>query len=58
MIIYTCPRCGADIYSYVVTTFPPIIIRSCSNCGWRYEEKSVFVDDIIRIPYPEPPKEE
>ena len=50
MIIYTCPRCGADLYSYVVTTIPPITIHSCSKCGWRHEEK--HESDIVRIPLP------
>lgn len=53
MIIYTCPRCGADLYTYVVTTFPPITINSCSKCGWRYEDKCAATDDIIRVPFPE-----
>ena len=39
MIIYTCPKCGGQLNHYCVTTFPPIDVWDCPNCGWRYEEK-------------------
>lgn len=36
MIIYTCPKCGGNIYH---TYMPPIDIWGCRDCGWQYEEK-------------------
>lgn len=36
MIIYTCPKCGGDIYhNYIL----PIDIWACLDCDWKYEEK-------------------
>lgn len=37
MIIYTCPKCGGDIYH---TCISPIDIWACRDCNWRYEEKN------------------
>lgn len=39
MIIYTCHKCGGDIYHTCVCTIPPIDVWTCYNCGWRHEEK-------------------
>ena len=40
MIIYTCPKCGGDIYHTCICTFPPIDVWACVNpeCGWRREK--------------------
>lgn len=40
MIIYTCPKCGGDIYHTCICTLPPIDIWACRNpeCGWSYEK--------------------
>ena len=53
MLIYTCPRCGADLLTHVVTTLPPIVVYHCPKCGWEKEEKPILPDEDIRIPYPE-----
>lgn len=37
MIIYTCPKCGGDIYHTCITTNPPIDVWACLDCDWRYE---------------------
>ena len=50
MIIYTCPRCGHDLQTYVITTIPPITERSCLGCGWSVEEHQ---EKDIRVPYPQ-----
>lgn len=39
MIIYTCPKCGGDIYHTCICTLPPIDVWACLDCDWRYEEK-------------------
>lgn len=36
MIIYTCPKCGGDIYHNYIS---PIDIWACLDCDWKYEEK-------------------
>jgi len=33
-----CPKCGAVLNGFVITTIPPIHGVSCPSCGWRYEE--------------------
>lgn len=47
MIIYTCPKCGHDLLSEVLTCLPPIHRDYCPNCGWRHEES----EEVVRIPY-------
>ena len=39
MIIYTCPKCGGDIYHTCITS-PPFEVWACVNpeCGWRHEK--------------------
>ena len=39
MIIYTCPKCGSDIYHTCIFTLPPIDVWACLDCDWKYEEK-------------------
>lgn len=34
MIIYTCPKCGGDIYHNYIS---PIDIWACLDCDWKYE---------------------
>ena len=38
MVIYTCPKCGGDIY-YTCIKSPPFEVWACRNpeCGWRRE---------------------
>ena len=36
MIIYTCPKCGGDIYH---TYMCSIDIWACRDCDWQYAEK-------------------
>lgn len=50
MIIYTCPKCGADLEEIVLCSYPPQYEKRCPKCGYSYTEKA----DIIRIPYVEP----
>lgn len=47
MIIETCPQCGADLEDLALTINPPIHIKRCPKCGWKYEER----EQIIRIPF-------
>lgn len=47
MIIYTCPKCGHDLLSEVLTCLPPIHRDYCPNCGWSHEER----EEVVRIPY-------
>lgn len=52
-IIYTCPKCGADLEELVLTSNPPQHIKRCKNlkCDWMFVEKP---QDVIRIPYVPP----
>ena len=54
MIIETCPKCGGDLMSFVIATYPPIPSKECLRCGWRWEGKR---QEVIRVPF-EPPMEE
>lgn len=47
MIIYTCPECGHDLESEVLTCYPPIHRDYCPNCGWSHSEQ----EKIVRIPF-------
>lgn len=47
MIIYTCPECGHDLMSEVLTCMPPIHRYFCSKCGWSHSEQ----EEVVRIPY-------
>lgn len=49
MIIYTCPKCGADLFHYTITTFPPIPVYECTKCGWRHED--ISNSTITRVPF-------
>lgn len=48
MIIYTCPKCGHDLESEVLTCYPPIHRDFCPNCGWSHSKS----ETIERIPFP------
>ena len=41
MIIYTCPKCGGDIYHTCICTLPPFEVWACRNpeCGWSYKKE-------------------
>ena len=47
MIIYTCPECGHDLMSEVLTCMPPIHRYFCSKCGWSHSEQ----EEVVRIPF-------
>lgn len=48
MIIYTCPKCGEDLFHYIITTYPPIPVYECLKCGWKYED--ISNSTITRVP--------
>ena len=50
MIIETCPECGGDLISYVLTSNPPIPGKKCLWCSWRWEGKR---EEIVRVPFVE-----
>lgn len=47
MIVYTCPKCGADLMFYCIDTYPPINVASCTHCGWRHKKRQ----EIEKVPY-------
>lgn len=48
MIIETCPKCGHDQEETVLTTNPPILVKRCLHCGWRWEWGQ---ENITHIPF-------
>lgn len=51
--ILTCPRCGDDLASMVYLTVPPLAVKRCLKCGFRYDEPI----KVKRVVF-DPPKEE
>jgi len=51
-IIETCPKCGADIEDLQIATNPPIPVKRCTKCDWRWEGSKD--DDVIRVPFTPP----
>ena len=47
-IIYTCPRCGADLIDTILCTYPPKARKWCPSCGWAYIEDH---EEVIRVPF-------
>ena len=47
-IVYTCPRCGADLQQLVLTSFPPQHLTRCNQCGWEHIER----EEVTRVPFP------
>ena len=50
MVIYTCPKCGADLLASVICTYPPIDCMDCPSCGWHWESRP---EPIERVPFSE-----
>lgn len=46
MKIETCPVCGSPIEHIELTTLPPIPIKQCLACGWRWEGKQEAVEYV------------
>ena len=49
MIIYTCPECGHDLKSEVLTCNPPIHKDYCPSCGWSHSHSEQ--EEVVRIPF-------
>lgn len=49
MIIYTCPVCGQDLQTFILSSNPPQTQYSCPSCGWNEIERST--EEVIRLPY-------
>lgn len=50
MIVETCPRCGANLVSFVLTCDPPVPKKYCPCCGWSWTGEP---EEVIRIPFGE-----
>lgn len=49
IIIETCPKCGHDLMDEIICTYPPIPVKRCPKCGWRWEGEP---EQILRVPFP------
>lgn len=50
MIVETCPRCGANLVSFVLTCDTPVPKKYCPNCGWNWTGEP---EEIVRVPFGE-----
>lgn len=50
MIVETCPRCGANLVSFVLTCDPPVPKKYCPYCGWSWtgepEDDGYHADNV------------
>lgn len=49
-IIYTCPKCGADLEELMLASNPPQYQQQCRSCGWKHTEQEA----VVRIPFGDP----
>ena len=47
-IIDVCPKCGADLFTSVVCTYPPIMQKDCPSCHWHWESE---IEEAKRAPF-------
>lgn len=61
IVIETCPKCGGNLETLVIATYPPIPKKMCMNCGWywvgKVEEINYIWNDYVNEKY-EKEKEE
>lgn len=48
IIIDTCPKCGYDLVSEAICSYPPINYKVCCRCGWHWAENR---EEIKRVPF-------
>lgn len=47
-VVEVCPECGADILYLEICTYPPIPVRQCTKCSWRWEGQA---EETLRVPF-------
>ena len=50
MIIETCPNCGNDLTSLILTCYPPIPKKQCMKCGWSWTGKQENIERVTFEP--------
>jgi len=53
MIENICPKCGAVLNGFIITTIPPINGVVCPSCGWRHEKKEKIIRSVYQEPKPQ-----
>lgn len=48
IFINTCPKCGSDLNSVVICTYPPIDRVECPCCGWYNESSNKIVREKFK----------
>lgn len=54
IVIETCPKCGRELETLMIATYPPIPKKMCMKCGWHWEGKR---EEVVRIPFKDPTEE-
>lgn len=47
-VIEICPKCGHDLISSELCVLPPIQVRECPSCGWKWQGRQ---QEVIRVPF-------
>jgi hypothetical protein len=47
-IVEVCPECGSDIEYSEICTNPPIPVRRCTKCSWKWEGEP---EETVRVPF-------
>lgn len=53
--IETCPKCGSDLVSHMLASYPPVPHKHCSKCGWQWTGKA---EQVVRVPFNTNPEAE
>ena len=49
IVIETCPKCGGNLGTLVIATYPPIPKKMCMSCGWYWEGKVEKSKEILMM---------
>ena len=53
IFIDTCPKCGSDLNTMLICTYPPINRVECPCCGWYNESKNEIIRNKFNVDYNE-----
>ena len=44
MIVYTCPKCGGELFEKMIAVYPPIPMKTCTKCGCEWEGQPEIIN--------------